>query len=58
MLFLCAPMRSEVKLRQSAGRLMRKSEGKTSAKIIDFVDVNNGLLANQARKRAKILTNL
>lgn len=57
-LFLCAPMKSEVKLRQSAGRLMRKAEGKTQAKIIDFVDVKVGLLSNQARKREKILTNL
>jgi superfamily II DNA or RNA helicase len=57
-LFLCAPMRSEVKLRQSAGRLMRKAEGKTSAEMIDFVDSKVGLLANQARKREKILTNL
>lgn len=57
-LFMCAPMRSEVKLRQSAGRLMRKAKGKTSALIIDFIDSNVGLLAAQARKRAKILNNL
>ena len=30
-LMLCAPMKSEVKLRQAAGRLMRKSKGKKSA---------------------------
>lgn len=57
-LFMCAPMRSEVKLRQSAGRLMRKAEGKLSAKIIDFVDYRIGILSHQARSRAKILTNL
>jgi superfamily II DNA or RNA helicase len=57
-LFMCAPMRSEVKLRQSAGRLMRKAEGKTSAYIIDFVDRSVGLLAAQARKRANVLKKL
>jgi superfamily II DNA or RNA helicase len=57
-LFMCAPMRSEVKLRQSAGRLMRKAEGKTSASIIDFVDRKVGLLAAQSRKRANVLKKL
>jgi len=55
LLLLCAPIRSEIKLRQSAGRLMRISEGKTSAKIIDFVDVNVDLLKYQARVRKQIL---
>lgn len=57
-LFLCSPIKSEIRLRQSAGRLMRKSPGKTSAKIIDFVDDKVGLLKNAARKRQVILRNL
>ena len=53
-LYICAPIRSEVKLRQSAGRLMRRSDGKTSALIVDFIDVRVELLKNQARQRRKI----
>jgi superfamily II DNA or RNA helicase len=30
-LFLCAPVKSEIKIRQSAGRLMRKSPGKNKS---------------------------
>jgi superfamily II DNA or RNA helicase len=58
LLLLCSPIKSEIRLRQSAGRLMRKSPGKTSAKILDFVDNNVGLLKNAARKRQWILRNL
>tara|TARA_B100001113_G_C21105320_1_gene620603 strand:- start:723 stop:2087 length:1365 start_codon:yes stop_codon:yes gene_type:complete len=57
-LLLAAPIRSEIKLRQSAGRLMRLHEGKTSAKIIDFVDVGVDLLKFQSRKRKQILEKL
>ena len=57
-LFLCSPIKSEIRLRQSAGRLMRKSPGKTTAKIIDFVDEKVSLLKNAARKRQVIFRNL
>lgn len=57
-LFLAAPMKSEVKLRQAAGRLMRMCKNKTSATIVDFVDVNVGLLKHQHYIRNKILKNL
>ncbi|MBC8409970.1 MAG: DEAD/DEAH box helicase [Rhodobacteraceae bacterium] len=57
-LFLCAPMKSEIKLRQAAGRLMRKADGKTSARIVDFVDKRVGVLFNQSRKRKTVLNNL
>ena len=57
-LLLCAPIKSEVKLRQAAGRLMRKAPGKKSAVIIDFIDSQVGLLFNQSRKRTRILSNL
>ncbi|MBC8437178.1 DEAD/DEAH box helicase [bacterium] len=57
-LFLCAPLKSEIKLRQAAGRLMRKAKGKTSANIIDIVDPNVGILYNQSRTRKRVLSNL
>ena len=57
-LYLCSPIKSEIKLRQSAGRLMRKSPGKTEAKIFDFVDNKIGLLKNTAYKRKRVLNNL
>lgn len=57
-LYLCSPIKSNIKLRQSAGRLMRKAEGKTSSFIVDFIDPAVGLLMGQARTRKRILTNL
>lgn len=56
-LIYCAPIRSEILVRQSAGRLMRKYEGK-NPKIIDFVDNKVHILRNQAKSRNRILTNL
>lgn len=55
---LCAPMKSEVVLRQTAGRLMRKAENKTSALIVDIVDNQVSLLKNQARIRSRIFKKL
>lgn len=57
-LYMAGPMGSKTKLKQAAGRLMRMSEGKDEAKIIDFVDRNVWLLNNQSKKRKKVLTNL
>jgi len=57
-LFLCAPIRSEVKLRQAAGRLMRKSPGKTTATIVDFVDTKVEMLRIQGFQRKRIFKNL
>lgn len=57
-LYLCAPIQSSIKLKQAAGRIMRRSADKDEAKIIDFVDIQVGILAGQARKRKRILTNL
>ena len=37
---------------------MRKSPGKTEAKIIDFVDHKVSILKNAARKRRSILSKL
>jgi len=55
---LCAPLQSEVKLRQTAGRLMRKSPGKTQATMIDFVDTKVSLLKYQFYKRNSIYKKL
>jgi len=57
-LFLCAPIKSEIKVRQSAGRLMRKSAGKITATIVDFIDTKVELLKYQAYTRKKILEKL
>ena len=57
-LYLCSPIKSEIKLRQSAGRLMRKSPGKTKAEILDFVDSKISLLKNTAYKRKRVLSYL
>jgi len=57
-LFLCSPIRSEIKLRQAAGRLMRMAEGKDSAIIVDFVDPKVGLLKTQSYQRKRIFKNL
>jgi superfamily II DNA or RNA helicase len=58
-LFMCAPTRSKVWLKQSAGRLMRKSK-KVSKQpvIIDFADKKVDLLKNQWYNRRKVLINL
>jgi len=56
--FLCAPLQSEVKLKQTAGRLMRKAPGKTEATMIDFVDVKVSLLKYQFYKRNTIYKKL
>jgi len=55
---LCAPLQSEVKLKQTAGRLMRKAPGKTSATMIDFVDTKVSLLKYQFYKRNGIYKKL
>lgn len=56
--FLCAPLQSEVKMKQTAGRLMRKFPGKTEATIVDFVDVKVSLLKYQYYKRKRVYENL
>jgi len=55
---LCAPLQAEVKLKQTAGRLMRKAPGKTSATMIDFVDTKVSLLKHQFYKRNGIYKKL
>ena len=57
-LFMAAPIKSEVKVRQSAGRLMRMAKGKTTATIVDFVDENIDLLKYQSYTRKRIYKKL
>lgn len=56
-LFFCAPIRSEILVRQATGRLMRKYAGK-QPKIYDFVDKGVPILRNQARVRSRIIMSL
>lgn len=58
LILLCAPIQSETKLKQTAGRLMRKANNKTEAILIDFVDKNVSILKNQFYKRNKIYKKL
>ena len=53
-LYLCAPIRSEIKLIQSAGRIRRKRKQGKQPLIIDFVDKNIGILKNQWYNRRRI----
>ena len=53
-LYLCAPIRSEIKLIQSAGRIRRKGKKGKQPLIIDFVDKNIGILKNQWYNRRRI----
>jgi superfamily II DNA or RNA helicase len=57
-LYFCAPISSKTKIKQSIGRLMRQSEGKTGAEVIDFVDLNIGLLLYQWKKRRNVIQNV
>lgn len=59
-LFMCAPIRSNVKVRQSAGRLMRKSSKIPNKQpiIVDFIDKRVELLKHQAYERTRIFRTL
>lgn len=59
LLFICAPTRSKVWLKQSAGRLMRVSKKiDKHPKIIDFADIKVDLLKYQFYARRRVLTRL
>ena len=53
-LFLAGPTRSEIKLKQSIGRIMRKTVAKKTPEIVDFRDVNVDLLKSQGYRRNQI----
>lgn len=48
---LATPMKWEGRVIQSIGRALRPSPGKDHARIIDFCDINVGVLANGSRSR-------
>jgi len=50
----CAPIKSEVIIKQCRGRIMRKKDGK-SPLVIDFIDSKVELLKYQARELQRIL---
>jgi superfamily II DNA or RNA helicase len=53
-LLLAGPTRSKVKLKQSIGRIMRKSSKKKAPEIVDFQDTQVDLLKGQAYARNSI----
>ncbi|GAH87590.1 unnamed protein product, partial [marine sediment metagenome] len=53
-LFLVGPTRSKIKLKQSIGRIMRKSTIKKNPEIVDFRDMGVDLLKSQAYARNQI----
>lgn len=53
-LFLAGPTRSEIKLKQSIGRIMRKSSVKKTPEIVDFRDNLIDLLKRQGYRRNQI----
>jgi superfamily II DNA or RNA helicase len=53
-LFLAGPTRSKIKLKQSIGRIMRKSSKKKVPEIVDFQDMQVDLLKGQAYARNSI----
>ncbi len=53
-LFLAGPTRSKIKLKQSIGRIMRKSTIKKNPQIVDFQDMQVDLLKHQAYARNSI----
>lgn len=52
---LASPMKSEIKIRQACGRIMRPAPGKTESLVIDYVDPEQWLLERQAKTRLKHL---
>ncbi len=57
-MFLCFPGRSETRLLQRIGRIMRPHADKAVPEVKDFVDARVGVLANQAEKRAQAFSSL
>ncbi len=53
--YLTFPNKSEAKVIQRIGRILRPFPGKTNAQIFDFIDKKVGVLYRQAKKRQKII---
>jgi len=54
-LFIASPIKSEVKLKQSIGRVMRPGDGNKHPEVVDFVDHKVELLRYQANTRSRII---
>ncbi|NCN40846.1 DEAD/DEAH box helicase family protein [bacterium] len=52
-MILATPMSFEGRMIQYAGRIHRQVEGKTEARIVDFVDFSNAMLIKMYRNRIK-----
>lgn len=52
-LFLCCPGKEGARFIQRVGRAMRVHPSKRDSKVFDFCDLKVGVLANQARRRAR-----
>ncbi len=50
-LFITTPIRWKGRVKQYVGRILRTAEGKTDAKVFDYVDSKVGILANSYRSR-------
>ena len=57
-LFMCAPIKSKILIKQVAGRLMRKAHVGKKPIIVDFADKKVELLRYQFYSRSKLLRNL
>ncbi len=53
-LFLTTPVRFEGRVRQYLGRILRPAEGKTKARVFDYVDIHVGPLLKAANERQRI----
>lgn len=57
-LVLACDLKSNLLTTQAGGRLLRVFEGKPNPKIIDVVDVKNGVFIKQAKERQKVYKEL
>ncbi len=57
-LFLCTPIMWSGRVLQTVGRAMRPAPGKSAARIIDFVDINEPVLAASYHTRVRTLKSL
>lgn len=57
-MFLITPKKDRTIIQQSVGRVMRAFEGKTEAKVYDFLDLNIGTCINQGRERKGVYSDL
>jgi superfamily II DNA or RNA helicase len=52
-MILATPLSFEGRMIQYAGRIHRQVDGKTNARIVDFIDYSNAMLVKMYRSRVK-----